>query len=149
MTDNTNEQTVSEWIGQARDRSSWETRLNAVKELEKYDTPKAHDTIISLALHDRVYAVKEEAVNIANRLNLKKDGQKITLSKKNTKYKNSDFTKVFHQVKRETEMDEFELDAFKGAFQSANPEMYDTMHYEHGEKFDTWIENKYMNLPKK
>lgn len=149
MTEHNTEQVITELIGQARDRSSWETRLNAVKELAQYDTPKVRDTIISLALHDRVYAVKEEAASIANRLGYKKDGQKVVVTKKDTKYKNSDFTKVFFEVKRELEMEEFDLEAFKEKFSSVNPEMYDTMQYENKDKFDTWIENRYMNLPKK
>ncbi|WP_342528249.1 HEAT repeat domain-containing protein [Chryseomicrobium sp. FSL W7-1435] len=149
MNENNTEAVISDLIKDARDRSSWETRLNAVKELENYDTPKTHDVIISLALHDRVYAVKEEAASIANRLGLKKDGQKIVVTKKDTKYKNSDFTKLFHQVKRELEMEEFDLELFKEKFSTVNPEMYDTMQYEHKDKFDTWVENKYMNLPKK
>lgn len=149
MTEHNTEQVITELIGQARDRSSWETRLHAVKELAQYDTPKVRDTIISLALHDRVYAVKEEAGSIANKLGYKKDGQKVVVTKKDTKYKNSDFTKVFFEVKRELEMEEFDLEAFKEKFSSVNPEMYDTMQYENKDKFDTWIENRYMNLPKK
>lgn len=149
MNENNTELAISELIRQARDRSSWETRLNAVKELEKYDTPKTRDVIISLALHDRVYAVKEEAGSIANRLNYTKDGQKIVVTKKDTKYKNSDFTKLFHQVKRELEMEEFDLDLFKEKFSTTNPEMFDVMQYEHKDGFDTWVENRYLNLPKK
>lgn len=151
MTEQTNEAIVTELIGKARDRSSWETRLAALKQLEQYDTPKVRETIIGLALRDRVYAVKEEAVNMANRLNYTKDGQKIVLTKKNTGYKNSDFTKVFHQVKRDLELGdfEFEVGSFKEQFKEVNPEMYDVMQYEHKDGFDQWIENKYMNLPKK
>lgn len=77
MTENTNEQVITKLIGEAHDRSSWETRLNAIKELEKYDTPKTRAVILSLAQHDLVFAVKEEAVRIANRQNYTVDGQKI------------------------------------------------------------------------
>ena len=150
MTENHTEQTVTELIGKARDRSSWETRLQAIKGLENHDTPKTRDVLISLATHDRVYAVKEEAASIANRMNYTtNEGKKIVVTKKDTKYKNSDFTKLFHQVKRELEMEEFDLNVFKEKFSTTNPEMYDVMQYEHKDKFDQWIENRYMNLPKK
>lgn len=149
MTENMNEQVITKLIGQARDRSVQQTCLHAIKEIEKYDTPKTRDVILSLAQHDRVFAVKEEAVRIANRQNYRVDCQKIGFAKKDLKYKNSDYTKVFHQVKCELEMDKFDVDAFNEKFSTVNPEMYDVMQFEHKDKFDTWIENKYMNLPKK
>ena len=46
-------------------------------------------------------------------------------------------------------MEELDLELFKDRFQHINPEMYDVMSYEKGNKFEDWIINTYKSLPKK
>jgi len=80
---------------------------------------------------------------------VKKNGKPIYLGKKDIGYKNKDFTKTFLRVKRESKMEEFDLEVFKEKFIEVNPEMYDVMKYDKSNKFDKWIENIYKGLPKK
>lgn len=45
-------------------------------------------------------------------------------------------------------MQELDLALFKETLKIINPEMYDVMEYEKGNKFDEWITNLYKSLPK-
>lgn len=117
-------------------------------ELRKYDCQQSHDVITRLALHDRVYKVKEEAFRAAQALGITKNGTPIKLGKKNIGYKQSDFTKLFQRIKREKKMEELDLAEFKDAFATLNPEMLDVMSFEKGSKLDSWIETTFKNLPK-
>lgn len=118
-------------------------------QMKKYDCQQVRDVITRLALHDRVFKVKEEAFRVAQALGITKQGKPIYLSKKDTGYKSSDFTKTFQRIKRECKMEELEIEKFKEKFLIVNHEMYDVMSFEKGKKFDEWIENKYKSLPKK
>lgn len=140
---------VERLVKAANDRSSWENRLNALNEISKIDCPQRKDVVIRLALHDKVFAVKEEACRVADRLKFTKKGQKIKLGKKDIGYKNSDFTKVFKRIIRESKVESFDLKIIKDKFKIVNPEMYDVMQFEKKKNFDSWIENVYNTLPKK
>lgn len=92
---------IDELIKDANQKHSWNTRLSALNELRKYDCPQSREVIIRLALHDKVYRVKEEAFRAAQALGLTKNGKPIQLRKKNIGYKSSDFTKQFQRIKFE------------------------------------------------
>lgn len=139
---------INELVSKAGDKTSWNNRLDAVQELGKYDCQQTRDVITRIALHDRVFKVKETAFRIAQGLGITKNGKPIFLGKKDIGYKPSDFKKIFQRVKRESKMDDFDLKTFKEKFKSINPEMYDVLTYEKGNKFDNWIENSYKSLPK-
>lgn len=136
-------------VADANRKYCWKTRLSALEELRKYDCQQSRDVITRLALHDRVYKIKEEAFRAAQALGIKKDGTPIRLGKKDIGFKSSDFTKVFQRIKREQAMEEFDLLKFKAALQKLNPEMLDVMSFEKGPKLDFWIESIYTGLPKK
>lgn len=140
---------IDELVKQANDKTSWENRLAALREISEIDCLQRKDVVIRLAIHDKVFSVKEEACRIANRLKLTKNGKDIRLGKKDIGYKNSDFTKTFSRIKRESKMETFDLEVFKEKFRIVNPEMYDVMSFEKRSGFDTWIENIYKGLPKK
>ncbi|CCL00884.1 Uncharacterised protein [Clostridioides difficile] len=144
----------------AKDKTNWRNRLEAVIELKDYDCKESIYIVTNLALHDRVFKVKEEAFRVAQSLNVTKRGNPIHLGRKDIGYKNKDFVKVFEKIKRECNMDEFDLDIFKEKFKVVNPEMYDVMKFEKcdqfeecdidkSEQFDKWIENMFKSLPKK
>lgn len=133
----------------ANQKYSWRTRLNALNELRKYDCPQSRDVIIRLALHDKVYKVKEEAFRASQALGLIKNEKAIRLGKKDIGYKLSDFTKLFQRIKRDKKMEVFDLAKFKGAFKALKPEMLNVMSFEKGNKLDVWIENIFNGLPKK
>lgn len=139
---------IDELVKDANRKHSWKIRLAALNELRKYDCQQSRDVIIRLALHDKVYKVKEEAFRAAQALNLTKNGNPIRLGKKDIGYKPSDFTKLFQRIKRENKMEEFCLTEFKKNFEIFNPEMLDVMSFEKGNKLDVWIENTFNGLPK-
>ncbi|NIH16916.1 HEAT repeat domain-containing protein [Morganella morganii] len=140
---------IDELVRDANRKHSWKTRLQALNELRKYNCQQSRDVIIRLALHDKVYKVKEEAFRAAQALNLTKNGKPIRLGKKDIGYKQSDFTKLFQKIKREKKMEVFNLTEFKAVFEILNPEMLDVMSFEKGNKLDIWIENTFNGLPKK
>lgn len=136
-------------IKKAKDKTSWRNRLEALREMKSCDFEQKKDLIIQMALHDRVFAVKEEAFRIAQSLGYKKHGKAFFLSKKDIGYKNKDFVKLFKKIKKQMEMDELDLASFKSKFKKIDPEMYDVMMFEKGEGFDEWIKNIFISLPKK
>ena len=140
---------IKELVSKANNKSSWKVRLQALNELKKYDCQQTRDVVTRLALHDKVFKVKEEAFRVAQALGIKKQGKPIYLGKKDIGFKAKDFIKTFARVKREAKMEELDLELFKERFQHANPEMYDVMSYEKGNKFENWIINTYKSLPKK
>lgn len=127
----------------------WKTRLAALDELRKYDCQQSRDVITRLALHDKVYKVKEDAFRAAQALGITKNGNPIRLGKKDIGFKKADFTKLFQRIKREQKMDDLNLAEFKVAFQNLNPEMLNVMSFEKGNTLDSWIENTFNGLPKK
>lgn len=137
---------INELIKMARDYRNWKTRLQAVEQMKKYDCQQVKDVIARLALHDKVYRVKEEAFKVAKGLGIKKHGKPIFLGRKDIGYKSSDFTKVFKKIRRECEMVDLNINIFKENMLIIDPEMYDVMSYEKGTKLDMWIEEIYKGL---
>ncbi|MGY3959962.1 hypothetical protein [Aeromonas popoffii] len=142
-------QNIQQLVADANKKHCWKTRISALEELRKYDCQQSRDVITRLALHDKVYKVKEEAFRAAQALGITKGGVPIRLGKKDIGFKPSDFTKIFQRIKREQKMIELDLIKFKTAFENINPEMLDVMSFEKGDKLDSWIEDIYKNLPKK
>ena len=136
--------------------------MQALGELKNYDCQQSRDIITRLALHDKVYKVKEESFRAAQKLNIKKGGNPLYLGKKDIGYKNKDFVKVFQRIKREGKINELDLIIFKEKFKQISPEMYDVMRYEKSKivfdnykiesidesGFDQWIEKVFKTLPK-
>ena len=139
---------IEDLVKDANRKHSWKIRLSALNELKKYDCRQSRDVITRLALHDRVYKVKEEAFRAAQALRITKNGKPIFLGKKDIGYKPSDFTKLFQRIKRDKKMEEFNLQVFKETFTILNPEMLDVMSFEKGNKLDEWIEKTFIGLPK-
>ena len=140
---------ITQLVKDANCKFSWEIRLAALNEIKDIDCQQAKDVIIRLALHDKVYKVKEEAFRAAQSLSLTKGGKPIKLGRKDIGYKSKDFTKAFLRIKREKNMEEFDLREFKEAFEKILPEMYDVMIFEKNNKFDNWLESTFQSLPKK
>lgn len=140
---------IDELVKDANCMHCWKTRLEALNELRKYDCQQSRDVITRLALHDKVYKIKEMAFRAAQELGVTKNGSPIRLGKKDIGFKPADFTKLFQRIKREKEMEELNIDEFKSAFQKLNPEMLDVMSFEKGNKLDAWIKNTFTGLPKK
>ncbi len=140
---------IDELVNNANCKYCWKTRLSALNELRKYDCQQSRDVITRLALHDKVYKIKEEAFRATQALNITKNGKPIRLGKKDIGFKPKDITKLFLRVKRENKIEDFDLSAFKTGFKCLNPEMFDVLNFEKNNKFDSWIENTFESLPKK
>jgi hypothetical protein len=140
---------IDELVKNANCKHDWQTRFSALEELKKYDCQKSRDVITRLALHDKVFKVKEEAVRATQALDITKNGKAISLGKKDIGFKPKDITKLFFRVKREKNIEEFNLDQFKAGFKDINPEMYDVLSFDKGSKFDAWVEITFKELPKK
>ncbi|EOW4146843.1 HEAT repeat domain-containing protein [Vibrio parahaemolyticus] len=130
-------------------KTCWKKRLSALQEIKSIDCQEREDVVVRLALHDKVYKVKEEAFRIAQSLGFTKNGQPIKLGRKNIGYRPKDFTKTFQRIKREKKMEEFDLGLFREHFGIVAPEMFDVMLFEKGKKFDAWLENSFKCLPKR
>lgn len=129
-------------------KTSWKKRLSALQEIKSIDCRQREDVVLRLALHDKVFKVKEEAFHVAQSLGLTKNGKPIKLGRKNIGYKLRDFNKTFLRIKREKKMEEFNLSLFREHFEAVAPEMFDVMLYEKDKKFDAWLESSFQNLPK-
>ncbi len=140
---------IDQLVKQAGLKHDWKARLSALSELRKYDCRQSRDVILRLALHDKVYKVKEEAFRATKALGIEKNGKPIKLGKKNTGYKLKDFIKIFLSIKIDKKIDDLNLTVFKETLKILNPEMYDVMKFEKGNKFDSWIRTSYNCLPKK
>ena len=139
---------IDELVKMANKKISWETRMEALSELAKYNCQKSRDVVTRLAFTDKVFSVKQEAFKIAQSFGVTIHGKPIRLGKKNIKYKNSDFKNLFNKVKKQAKMEIFNLKAFKEKWLIVDPEMYDVMSYEKKDTFDEWIEKVYITLPK-
>ncbi len=139
---------INELVKMAGDKTNWKRRLEALQQMKRYDCQQVRDLITRLALHDKVFKVKEEAFKVAQGLGINKNGKPIFLSRKDIGYKSSDFIKIFKRIRRECKMEELDLLEFKTKMKIINPEMYDVMLYEKGKKFDDWIASTFKNLPK-
>lgn len=140
---------IEQLVKQACLTSDYKARLSALNELKKYDCPQSRDVILRLALHDKVYKVKEAAFKATKLLGIQKNGKPVVLGKKNIGYKLEDFIKIFLKIKNDKEMQKLDLNTFKETLKTLNPEMYDVMEYEKKNKFDSWIKTSYNCLPKK
>lgn len=131
---------------------SYKIRLDAINEIKDYDlndekNRKLKEKIIELALSDRVFSVKKEAFLLCQKNKLKKNGEIINLGKKDTGYSPNDIRKMFLKIKKETNMQELNLEIFKEHFLKIAPQMYDVMFFEHM-YFDNWIRGIYKFLSK-
>lgn len=124
-------------------------RMEALNEIKKYDCQQSRDVITRLAIHDKIYGIKQAAFLVAQAMGIKKNNQPIRLTKKNIGYKPTDFRKIFLRIKKETNMQELDLIQFKEKFEIINPEMFDVMSYEKKGKLDSWIATTFAGLPKK
>jgi len=70
---------VKELVGNANCKHNWKQRLSALETLRKYDCHQSRDVTTRLALHDKVYKVKEEAFRAAKALGIEKNSNPISL----------------------------------------------------------------------
>jgi len=130
-----------------KNKLSYEVRLNAINSIKDHDLndenyKELKDMIIEMALNDRVFAVKRAAFLLCQKNKLKKNGEVINLGKKNTGYSSNDIRKMFRKIKRETQMEDLDIELFKEHFLKIAPQMYDVMFYDH-KYFDNWIRGIY------
>lgn len=134
---------IDELVKQASDKTSWRNRLSAVEELSKWKCEESIDIITQLATSDLVFKVKERAFEVAQAFGVEKNGKPIYLDKKpkvsSIKFINKKIFKVASHLK--INIDDFNMDEFKAAFQKMYPEEYDVCEYENHNKFDAWLKD--------
>lgn len=131
-------QNIDQLVKDANRKTSWKARLAAINELRQYDCQQSRDVMTRLALHDKVYEVKEEAFRAAQSFEVMIKGQPIHLGKKDIGYTSKDFEKKFLRIKREKKMDDLDLQVFKDTLLTIDPEMYDV----NRDFFDAWQGHK-------
>jgi len=134
---------INKLVEQASDKTSWRNRLAAVEELSKWKCEESMDIITKLATGDLVFKVKERAFEVAQAFGVEKNGQPIYLDRKSKvspiKFINKKIFKVATHLK--IDIDDFNMDEFKAAFQEMYPEEYDVCEYENHKNFDEWIKD--------
>lgn len=132
---------INELVKQANDKTSWRNRLEAVEKLSKWKCEESIDVVTKLAVGDLVFKVKERAFQVAQAFDVEKNGKPIYLDKRPkvnpVKFINKKIYKVASHLK--VDVDNFNIDEFKVAFQKLYPEEYDVCEYENNNKFDDWI----------
>lgn len=132
---------INELVKQASDKTSWRNRLAAVEELSKWKCEESIDIVTKLATSDLVFKVKERAFEVAKAFGVEKNGKPIYLEKKSKvspiKFINKKIYKVASHL--QIDLDNFNMDEFKAAFQKMYPEEYDVCEYENHNKFDDWL----------
>lgn len=132
----------------AAKKYSWRERLEAVKELSEYDCQQSRDILTRLAIHDKVFKVKEAAFRAAQSLNITKNGQPIRLTRKKKGNLIEGINKFLLKIHNQLESG-YTLDEFKSKFKEANLEYYDTYEGDKGDNFDKWLTNCISTFPKK
>lgn len=82
---------IGQLVKDANNKSSWKIRLAALNELKQYDCQQSKDVITRLALHDKVYKVKEEAFRAAQAMGITYRGNPIRLGRKDIGFKTKDW----------------------------------------------------------
>ena len=144
---------IKEILKDLRCSTSWKRRFKALQTIKDYDLndPKnkpLKDVVIELTISDKISKVKEVSLKLCQKNKLTKGKKPLFLGKKDIGYTNKDFNKTFSKIKKDNNMENFDLDVFKSHFLTINPEMYDVMEFEKSSKFDSWIENIYKSLRK-
>lgn len=139
---------IEELKKKANNQNSWRERLDAVRQLKKYDCQQSRDILTRLALHDIVFTVKEEALRACQAMGVTKNGQPIRLTKK----PKGNLIKGINNklvVVRDALPDGSSFDDFKNEFQKRYPDIYDAYEGDKGKQFDKWLANVISSLPKK
>lgn len=138
---------MDELIKAALNECNWKGRKSAVEKLKSYHTKETEKIIVSLALHDPVFKVKNAAFLVAQAWGVKINGQPIRL----TKMKKGNLVKDIHKKLtkvRDSFIDEFTIEEFKEKFKEMYPKAYDIYDGEKGKKLDQFLEECIKCLPK-
>ncbi|MBD7967745.1 HEAT repeat domain-containing protein [Paenibacillus gallinarum] len=127
----------------ANNRSSWRTRLEAVKELSKWKCQESKDILWRRMNSDDVYSVKHAAF-----LGLQSFGENVKLPKKKSGNLIKDINKNLAKIKNSLP-EGHDFSEFKEKFKQTKPVEYDTYDGDKGNKLDSWLENVWKSLPKK
>ncbi len=132
----------------AGNKSNWRERMQAVEELGKMDCQQSKDILVRLAIHDKVFKVKEAAFRAAQARKITYAGKPISLRKKPKGDLVDGITKKLVVVQKKMN-EEFSLEVFKRIFAETYPEAYDIYEGDKGDRFDAWLTKIISSLPKK
>ena len=127
---------------QVKDKTDYINRLSIINTLGSYKCQQSKDILWNLMINDKVYAVQELAFR-----KLQAFGEKVKLPKKKKGHLIKDINKKLKKV-RDTFSGEFTNEQFNEKFKSIYPEEFDIYTFEKNTKFDEWISNVLISLPK-
>ncbi len=131
---------IEELKRKANNQSNWRERLYAVQVLRKYDCQQSRDILTRLAIHDKVFTVKEAAFRAAQAMKITKNGKPIYLSKK----PKGDLVKGIHKKLAHVKSslpEGYTLEEFRNEFKRQYPDVYDVYEGDKGKLFDKWLRN--------
>ena len=134
---------IEELKRQASDRTSYETRLNAVEQLGNFKCRQSKDILWRRMNSDKVYLVQETAFR-----KLQAFGEDVKLPRKQTGHLVKGINKKLARV-RDTLPEKFTPKQFREKFQQLYPVEHDIYSYEKRNNFDAWVNNVLSSLPKK
>lgn len=133
---------IEELKRQASDRTSYETRLNAVEQLGNFKCRQSIDILWRRMNSDKVYLVQETAFR-----KLQAFGENVKLPRKQPGHLVKDIIKKLARVK-DALPEKFTPKQFRDKFQQLYPAEYDIYSYEKRKGFDTWVNNVLSSLHK-
>ena len=85
-----NQEELKEALRKCSTKTNYKIRMQGIEELLRIDCVQRKDVLINLAIHDRVFAVKELAFRKCQSLKLTYKGKPSRLTGKDIGYKNSE-----------------------------------------------------------
>lgn len=128
---------------QVKRTSNWRERLEAVKELGKWNNKKVIGILTRLMKEDPVYKVQEAAYH-----QLKKLGEDVELPPRKAGNLVKDVTKILLRIKKSLPEDH-SYEEFKAKLKKMRLDVYDTYEGDKEEDFDKWLEHMWVLLGKK
>lgn len=133
---------IAELKKKAADKTSYETRLEAVDELGKHRCQQSKDILWRLMINDLAHGVQHRAF-----LKLQAFGEEVRLPRKKKGHLIKDINKKLAVVDRAMPASYTQED-FNAKFKELYPEAFDVYSFEKKGGFDKWIQNVLSSLPK-
>ena len=141
--ENTTPENVEDLKRKAADKTSYNTRLEAVEELGNYKCRQSIDILWRLMISDKVHGVQHRAF-----LKLQAFGEDVKLPRKPKGHLIKDVNKQLGKVLTAIG-GTYSRDEFNKKFAQLYPETFDVYSFEKKGSFDGWITNVLQSLPKK
>ncbi|WP_353893746.1 HEAT repeat domain-containing protein [Proteinivorax hydrogeniformans] len=126
----------------ANNKVSWRNRLEAVEELGKWKCRQSVDVLFRRMMSDKVFKVQNAAF-----LKLQAFGENVKLPKKKKGNLVKNINKKLGTIKRSLP-EEHSYEEFKQEFKQKRSVEFDIYEGDKEERFDKWLRNVWLNIPK-